>query len=146
MRCTHTINIEAPIEKVFGLVHDPENLKLWLDGVEETTFTEPFDPANPIGARFKQKIREGGRLAEYDGEVTAFAPPKHLGVRIFNKVFSVQVDYHFTPSGMGTRLDYAADLSCGNWIFRFLAFLFSWFTKRMLRKALVKLKALAEAG
>jgi hypothetical protein len=151
MRCTCTIHIEAPVEKIFGLVLDPGKVKLWLDGVEEPTFAAPFDPANPIGARFKQKIREGGRVAEYDGEVTGFAPPTHLGVRIFgvrifNWVFAVQVDYHFTPDGTGTRFDYSFGLRRSSWFFRFAGSLLLVLEEReALREALGKLKALAEA-
>src|SRR5438128_7653277 len=111
MKCTYTQDINAPIEKVFDLIHDPEKHKLWLKGVEETRYVGDYDPANPVGAKFKQKIRECGRVKEYDGEVTAFAKPKHLGIRLSPPQFSVQVDYWLTPVGNGTRLDYAAEVN-----------------------------------
>jgi uncharacterized protein YndB with AHSA1/START domain len=37
MKCVTTLDVAAPIDKVFALVDDPEKLKLWLDGLEETT-------------------------------------------------------------------------------------------------------------
>ncbi|NIN68580.1 MAG: SRPBCC family protein, partial [Anaerolineae bacterium] len=47
----------------------------------------------PIGTKFTQRIREGGRITEYEGEVTAYEKPYHLGVRIGSPQFSVDVDY-----------------------------------------------------
>ena|SRR5438552_17432496 len=146
MKCTYTQDINAPIEKVFDLIHDPEKHKLWLQGVEETRYVGPYDAANPVGAKFKQKIREGGRVKEYDGEVTAFARPKHVGIRLWSPQFSVTVDYCLTPLDRGTRLDYSCDVACGHWFFRLMAKLFSFFMRGMLRKQMLKLKELAEAG
>ncbi len=144
MLCTYEMDIRAPIDRVFNLLEDPDKLKLWMHGLEDTQYVGEFDPSNPIGARFKQRIREGGRVQEYDGEVTAFAKPKHLGVRIFNPQFSVQVDYRLTPTADGTHLDYSADVSCGNWFMRLMARLFGFFMRRILRKQMNALKELAE--
>jgi carbon monoxide dehydrogenase subunit G len=146
MKYTYTLVINAPIEKVFDLIHDPEKHKLWLQGVEETRYLGEYDPANPVGTKFKQKIREGGKVKEYDGKVTAFARPKHLGIRLFAPQFSVQVDYRLTPLDSGTRLDYSAEAHCGHWLFRIMARIFSFFMRGILKKQMRKLKELAEAG
>ena len=55
----HTMTVAAPIEKVFALVDDAEQLKLWMDGLEEMVYTGPVDRDNPVGAEFRRKIREG---------------------------------------------------------------------------------------
>jgi uncharacterized protein YndB with AHSA1/START domain len=146
MRLVYTLDINAPADKVFELIHDPEKHTLWLQGVEETRYVGPYDPDNPVGAKFKQKIRQGSRVKEYDGEVTAFARPKHLAIRLFSPQFSVVVDYRLTPREGGTRLDYAADVSCGHWFFRLMVKVFGFFCRGMLRKQMQKLKELAEAG
>jgi uncharacterized protein YndB with AHSA1/START domain len=146
MKHTYTLDIRAPIEKVFDLIHDPEKHKLWLQGVEETRYVGPYDPDHPVGARFRQRIRECKRVKEYDGEVTAFDRPKHLGIRLFSPQFSVQVDYRLTPIGSGTRLDYVADASCRSWVFRLLVRVFALFMRGFVRKQITKLKELAEAG
>jgi hypothetical protein len=117
-----------------------------LQGLEETRYLGDYDPANPLGAKFKQKIREGGRVQEYDGEVTAFDKPKHLGVRIFNKQFSIRVEYRLAPAAGGSQLDYSADIACGSWFFKVIMTVFSFFTRGMLEKQLTKLKEVAEAG
>jgi uncharacterized protein YndB with AHSA1/START domain len=146
MHLTYSQEINAPIEKVFDLIHDPEKHKLWLQGVEETRYVGEYDPENRVGAKFKQRIREGGRVKEYDGEVTAFAQPKHLGIRLWCPQFSVVVDYRLTPLERGTYLDYTADLTCRHWFFRLMARCFSFLMQGMLKKQLRKLKELAEAG
>lgn len=144
MPYTYTIEIDAPIEKVFDCVDDPEKLKLWMTGLEETTYLSEFNPHNPVGVRFKQKIREGGRVTEYDGEVTGYKRPEYLAVRIFGKQFSVQVDYRFTAWGNRTQLDYSADITTDSWLIRIMLVLVGWFNKLILRKQMKKLKALAE--
>src|SRR5207249_11768196 len=101
---------------------------------------------NPVRAKFKQKMREGGKVKEYDGEVTAFARPKHLGIRLYSPQFSVQVDYRLTPRDSGTHLDYAADVSCGHWFVRVMVRIFSFFMRGIVKKQLRQLKQLAEAG
>jgi uncharacterized protein YndB with AHSA1/START domain len=144
MATTFSMEMQAPIDKVFDCVDDKEKLKLWMDGLEETIYTTKHNPANPVGTKFKQKIREGGRVQEYDGEVLAYEKPKHLAVRIGNKSFHAIADYRFTPTANGTRLDYACDVTCHSRFFKVMAFFFSWFMKRILRKQMAKLKGLAE--
>jgi len=144
MAVTYSIEMNAPIERVFDYVEDTEKMKLWMDGLEETVYTSGRDPANPVGTKFKQRIREGGRVQEYDGEVLAYEKPKHLAVRIGNKYFHAVADYRFTPVAEGTRLDYACDVTCHSWFVKVMGFLFGWFMKRILRKHMTKLKDLAE--
>ncbi|MFQ5613511.1 MAG: SRPBCC family protein [Anaerolineae bacterium] len=144
MKITRAIQINAPLDRVFALVDDEEKLKLWMDGLEETRYLSEPDPQNPIGAKFKQRIREGGRLTEYDGEVTAYDKPHHLGVRIGNNQFGMQVDYRFAATADGTRLDYSAEMVHQTWFARLMGALFGWLTNRILDKQMRRLKELAE--
>lgn len=146
MAITRTIEIDAPIERVFDLVDKPENLRRWIDGLEETTYLDEPDPASPVGTRFKQRIREGGRVAEYEGEVTAYEKPRHLGVRIGNTRFEMDVDYRFSERGDGVRLDYTATAIPTSAIASVMNVLFGWLGTRIARKQLAKLKLVAESG
>jgi len=141
---TYSVEIMAPIDKVFNCVEDTEKMKQWMDGLEETRYTSDRDPANPVGTKFKQRIREGGRVQEYDGEVLAYEKPKHPAVRIGNKFFHAVADYRFAPTHGGTRLDYTCTVTCHSWFIRVMAFMFGWLMKHILRKQMTKLKELAE--
>jgi uncharacterized protein YndB with AHSA1/START domain len=141
---TYTLEVNAPIEKAFDLVDDKEKLKWWMDGLVDTVYTSDYNPNQPVGTRFKQRIKEGGRIAEYDGEVIAYEKPRHFAVRLGNKHFSVDVHYRFTPLEAGTRLDYACDIHFNATWMRILGFLFGWLNRLILRKQMRKFKAVAE--
>lgn len=112
MLCTCCLDINSPIERPFECVDDPEKLKGWMQGLEGMVYVEPYDPARPLGTKLKQKLREGGKVKEYDGEVTDYERPHRLGVKVFCPQFSVQVDYRFTAtSATTTRLDDQAEIT-----------------------------------
>ncbi len=142
---TYSQEISAPIETVFELVDYPENMKLWMDGLEETIYTSELDRDNPVGTTFKQRIREGGRVAEYDGEVVGYDRPNYIGVTIGSKAFQMQADYRFSSTPSGTRLDYSAEMVTSTWWVRIIGRLMNWFTRRILTKQMAKLKEVAEA-
>lgn len=77
MTVTYSQEIVAPIDRVFDLIDDDQKIKLWMDGLEETIYPEGLDREQAVGTTFKQRIREGGRVVEYDGEVTAYDRPHH---------------------------------------------------------------------
>ena len=56
-----------------------------MDGLEETSYPDGLDRTRPVGTRFVQRIREGGRVSEYQGIVTAYDPQRHLGIEIGNR-------------------------------------------------------------
>ena len=146
MNETYRIDIEAPIERVWPLVADDENLVKWMDGLKETTYPDGLDRTRAVGTRFVHRIQEGGRVQAYEGRVTAYDPPSHLGVTVGNRAFEMQVDYRFTDLGGRTRLDYSALMVRAGFFVRMMSTLFGAVTRRILRRQMAKLKALAEAG
>lgn len=146
MNCTYTLDIHAPIAKVFSLVDEDKNLKKWIDGLEETIFPEGYDRAKTVGTKFKQRIKEGSHINEYDGEVIAYEKPHHLAILLGNKHFTVKVEYRFTSNGTRTRLDYQAEMIRASWFVRLMCKLFSGFTQRILDRQMKKLKELAESS
>lgn len=141
---TYMIDIHAPIETVFECINDNEKQKIWMEGLKETRYPEGYDPSNPVGTKFVQKIKEGGRVIEYDGEVIAYDEPKLTAVRIGNNSFSVKAFYELSEIPEGTRLNYRAEMGSANMLTKVMGFLFSWLTKRILHKQMTKLKELAE--
>ncbi len=85
MKNTCAIDIEAPITKVFDFINDENKHKLWVDGLEETIREPGYKSKHPVGSKFQQKIREGKKVEVYDGVVTAFNRPHHLGAGSITK-------------------------------------------------------------
>ncbi len=146
MKNTLSIDIEAPIQKVFDFIHDPEKHKLWLGELEETIYEPDYDPDDPLGAKFKQKIREGTDIQVYDGEVTAFHKPSHLGVRLSSKAFSVQVEYRLKGSKKATHLTFTSEFTFKSIAYRAMITLSRPLMMAILQRQLRKLKELTEAG
>jgi uncharacterized protein YndB with AHSA1/START domain len=145
MDVTYSLEINAPIEQAFDCVNDEDKIKQWAQGVEEIIHLEPWNPDRPVGSRFKQKIREGGRLAEYEGEIVAYDKPAHLAITLGSRAFTMRVDYRFSRvTDTSTRLDYAATMIQANLLARIMGVAFGWMTRRILTRQMTALKALAE--
>jgi uncharacterized protein YndB with AHSA1/START domain len=146
MKFTHTDTINAPIARAFDVVNDPEQIMQWMEGVEAIIPGDPWDPDHPVGSRFTQRIREGGRVAEYQGEVLAYDKPHLLTVTMGNPQFTMTVTYRFTALDADhTRLDYEADVVMHSFVARIMGTLFAWMTRGIVKKQMAALKALAEA-
>src|SRR4029077_7842239 len=96
MKNTCTIQIEAPIGKVFDFINDDTKHKLWLEGLEETIREPGYDRKRPPGSKVEERIRAGKKIRVFGGQGTAYQRPEHLGARVQNKAFSIQVDYRLT--------------------------------------------------
>jgi hypothetical protein len=121
-----------------------------MKGLQESETTS--DGPRGVGSTFRMKIKEGSRVADYDGRVTAHDPPKHLAVVFWGGAFpegmAINVDYQLTDLGGRTRLDYVAASECSKplpWWMRLLLPLFQVFGKLQLKGFMKTLKRLAEA-
>lgn len=147
MRVETTVQIDAPLERVWPLLDEDENLKLWMPDVIETTYPDGKPEGDPVGARFEQKIREGGRINTYLGEVTAYEPRRLLGVRLGDeRNFSTDVSYRLTKQGTGTRLDYACDVQLFSWLSRVMILIGGPMMRRIAKRHMAILKRVAEEG
>ncbi len=144
MAITFQVDIEAPLEQVWAFLDDETRLPLWMPQVVETVYPEGKDHDAPVGTRFRQKLKEGGKVREYQGEVIAYEAPRLLGIRLGDGKFSVDVTYQLSPIGTGTRLDYTADITVKTLVSRILGFLFRPLTMRILTRHMVNLKRVAE--
>ena len=140
------IQIDASPQAVFDLIADNTRRGEWAEGMETFDYTSDFDPNDAVGTTFTQRIREGGRVTEYHGEITAYDPPKAWGAKVVGGSYSMVVEYHLTPANGGTEVVNVVDVDSSSWFVRVMGFLFSWFTKWLGRKQLRKLKELVEAA
>lgn len=145
MRSSYSIDINAPQDVAFECVDNDDEVKKWVDGLMETSYPNGKNPDTPVGTKFKQKIKEGGRVKEYTGEVIKYDKPHLIAVRLYDKMFSVDVYYRFIQIPHGTRLDYEADITFHNWFAKTMGKLFSGESERIIEKQMLKLKELAES-
>ena len=147
MRVVTTVHIDAPLEKVWPLLDEDKNFKLWMPDVIETTYPDGKPAGDPVGARFAQKIREGGRINTYLGEVTAYEPQRLLGVRLGDeRNFSTNVTYRLSQENTGTRLDYACDVHLISWLARIMILIGGPMMRRIVKRHMANLKRVAEEG
>jgi carbon monoxide dehydrogenase subunit G len=149
MKMEHTMEVRCSPEHLWPFLEEPEKQKLWMKGLlaNERTGEGP----RGAGSTFRMKIKEGRKVAEYHGEVTAHDPPRHLGVRIWGgalpKGCVMKADYRLTPVAELTRLDYVAEMQAERlgWFLRLLMPLIKLFGRMQLRGFMKQLKRLAEA-
>ena len=140
------IQIDAAPQAVFDLIADNTRRGEWAEGMETFDYTSDFDPNDAVGTTFTQRIREGGRVTEYHGEITAYDPPKAWGAKVVGGSYSMVAEYHLTRANGGTEVVNVVDVDSSSWFVRVMGFLFSWFTRWLGRKQLRKLKELVEAA
>lgn len=71
------------------------------------TYLEPVDPArNPVGVEFKQRVREGMALRNYNGIVRVYEQDRHFGIEFSDRRFRFLLDYRIESVPEGCRLDY----------------------------------------
>jgi uncharacterized protein YndB with AHSA1/START domain len=139
--------INAPVDVVYSLLTDIATLALWLDGLQEATYTSSYNAQNPKGATFKRTFIENGETLEFEGEVVTFNKPHHFAIQLKRKKIpvSVQLDYKLTPVPDGTLLNYEAQLVNVNWLVRKVAATMNEASmKQQQAEQLDKLKAVAE--
>lgn len=145
MHITTTVDIEAPIDVVWPLLNEDENLNLWMPDVIETSYPDGKQAGDPVGTRFIQKIREGGGIKTYDGQVTAYEPRQLLGVRLGDDSnFQTDVTYRLSEDGAGTRLDYDCEITLKSWFGRIMSVIGVPMARQIVRRHMANLKRVAE--
>ena len=144
MRITFENNIAAPVPTVWSFLNDDSKLPDWMPEVVDITYPDGQDRDEPVGTRFRQTLKEGGRTKTYEGLVTAYEPERLLGVRLTDGGFGVDVRYELSPTEQGTRLDYAAELALKTRLAKVLGFLFKPLTVGILKRHMANLKRVSE--
>ena len=149
MRATFAQDFVCSPERLWRCIEEPELQKQWMKGMLDNKQTS----AGPkgVGSTFRMKIQEGGKVADYDGTVTAYDRPRHMAVELSGGNFPagmvVHVDYRLTEQNGGTHLDYIAEMGSGGklpWWMRLMMPIGKIFMKMQLRGFMKSLKRLAE--
>lgn len=103
MRLTHSVTVDAPIQRVFdgwaALERSPEHQKPTL---ERTRLTE-----GPLGAgtRYRAIDRWPGRTVAFEMELTEYTPPTQIAAR-WQEPMTGSWTARFVEDGERTRMDF----------------------------------------
>jgi uncharacterized protein YndB with AHSA1/START domain len=138
------IDIAASPETVFSLISDVEKLRMWADSISESAFITPYDPADPVGARFRQTASQFGKEVSYEGEITSCEPPTKFSVELGSEKFRMRISYRLKELKRTTRLVYSAKLIEANMKYQLMFAAFASLAEDKLVEQLEKLKDIAE--
>jgi hypothetical protein len=138
------MDIFAPIERAFEYISEHEKQKLWMDGLVDVVYDTPFDKENPVGSKFRHRIREAAHITDYNGEILVYDKPNMIVMTIGNGMLSVEVNYRLISLEKSTHLDYSADMINNSPFTSIMSRLYTLFTKRVLERQMRKLKEITE--
>jgi uncharacterized membrane protein len=136
-----SVDIRAPVERIFELVCAPERLPEWNVSIESARRASP-DEAVCLGSRAFVSGRLLGQVLESETEVVGFEPPRLFATRA---VRGPRVDTHFAleplPDGTRVQVVVSGEVPGG----ALGARLAEGFLRKELTASLERLRALGEA-
>ena len=140
-RSEHTIEIEAPRDRVFAWLVEPELMLRWIGGLREF---DPLDPEPRVGARSRQVVDLAGRRMEIESRITAFEPERLVAAELDGKGFHVDTRHELDGDGDGTLVRAAVHTRLSGLAGRILGGVVERGAQRKLEGDLARLKQLVE--
>ena len=140
-RSEHTIEIEAPRDRVFSWLVEPELMLRWIGGLREF---HPLDPEPGVGARSRQVVDLAGRRMEVESRITAFEPEHVVAAELDGKGFHVDTRHALEDDGDGTIVRAEAQTRLSGIAGRLLGGVVDRGAQRKLEGDLARLKQLVE--
>ena len=107
---TMTVTIARPVEDVFAVLSDVENVPKWSSNAIEETLLTP----GPLrkGSRRRAVVKGfAGRPMQNEAEMIEFELNRRMVVEILDAPVPARIVIDFTPVEGGTRLDWTGILS-----------------------------------
>ena len=112
MRLTASIDIDAPVELVWRCIDEPELIVRWVEGALEHRYLTPRDPANPVGQKFIQRLRQGSQVKTFEGTLIAFERLRHFAFVIPSPSYSSEAHFRLDAQGPArTHVNYSIDVT-----------------------------------
>ncbi len=148
MRCTSSIEIQAPPDRVFFWINDPEQVMKWVPNIVENEIVE--EKPGHVGTSVRQVYEEHGRRMEFHGTVTRHEENRSLGMNLQGDMFDLEVNYELEDLGGRTRVTQHAEVRFKGFMMRILGPIMSFFTKkssnRTLQESFERLRDHCESG
>ncbi len=102
MRVVESVVIDRPPEDVWAVVADLDTHTQWRPALRE--FRQVSDGPVGVGTRIREVLEWRGREIVIDDVVTAYEPPRRLGIRGGWKAADFELELALEPVGDGTRV------------------------------------------
>ncbi|MFC7215962.1 SRPBCC family protein [Saliphagus sp. GCM10025334] len=138
----HTIEIEAPVDRVFQFGIDPENWRRTMPSLTDVEIVEETDD----GLRMNATYRLLGTSMDGEMEMRIVEPNEHTITTFESPGMTGELHYHYSETDSGTRVVQRADYEFGDSLFeRVLEPVAKRYNKRQFRNSLRTSKELVEA-
>jgi len=137
-----TVEIKAPVEKVFAFITDFRRYHEWQDGIIESS--QMPDGPTQLGTKFKNVRTFVGQRLDVTGEVTEFVPNKKFAVKSTSGPIKFNLSQTFEPVAAGTKTTIQVEMEAGGF-FKLAEGALAGNLKKEFDAQAEKLKALLEA-
>ncbi len=146
MRISVSVEINAPREKVFPWLGDPERAMTWMTSVAGGEIIE--QTPDMVGTTFRERVEEDGRGTELHGVITEWVPDERLAFHLEGEFNDADVLFTLEEVGSATRVTQTAEVRFKG-VVRIMSLFFGQSFKRNIRRQaeseFAALKALCEA-
>jgi uncharacterized protein YndB with AHSA1/START domain len=142
-RNEHSVEIDAPVERVFEYIAEPERMHEWVGGLVEF---RPLEPGPALGSRGVQVVNMAGRRWELESEITRYEPPRELEARLVHDDFESVASYRLTESDGRTRVTTTMETEYKQAFVRLLGGVATRQAQKKLEADLARLKRVLESG
>lgn len=105
----HTIEIAAPIERVFAFDSNPENWSRTMPSLRDLEIVEETDD----GTRMRAMYKLLGITLDTEIELTIVEPNKHIVVTTEGSGMKGEIHNYFSETSAGTQIAHQADYEFG---------------------------------
>jgi len=102
VRADVSVQINAPIDRVFHWIDEPECVMQWLKHMAEYTRSDAAAPTK--GLPIHQVWDDDGKRTDISGHITMYEPHTRLGVCLTGTGFGIDVGYELKENDGGTLL------------------------------------------
>jgi len=147
MQIAVAIEIERPPSDVWPWLEEPEKQKQWMKGLVSNELVDGTQES-AVGKKFVMKIKEGRKVYDYEGEITAFDKPKQMAITLAGGCMpgAMAVNYDLVDLDGRTRVEYRCDADCKGVMVTLFGWLFKIAGKAMTRSFFKKLKTKVESA
>jgi uncharacterized protein YndB with AHSA1/START domain len=141
-RNEHSVEIDAPAERVFPYLAEPDLMREWVGGLLEF---RPTDAGPALGSRAIQVVEIAGKKWEVESELTRYEPPRELEARLVaSKAFESVATYRLEEVDGRTRV--TTTMESEYRVARLVGGLIARKAQKKLETDLARLKQVVEAA